>query len=546
MSDHLESFIRSNRDKFDSQVPSNQVWAKIQTGLAQQAATATSSSTAAGNTANGGASTTAAKAGITKIALGWKLTIVALVSAAIGTGIYLAATSGDQPGKNPQPMTSVAPQGAEDKPSTTQVEYLYEESPMVRPPMPGANIPYKSFTVDASQGATWIAPSGSVITVPAGIFVDAQGNPVNGKVDIKYREFHDAADIILSGITMKYNENGAHEDFQTAGMMEILGSQGEAPVYIAKGEEIDVRMASFTKGDDYNLYFLDPQKGWKDIGKAKYEEAPQSKKGAGPNAPSKPQPPVKGIKDLEVDGEVAFDVDYEEFSELRPYKEVRWVAEDKATYAKLENRIMSHVWDDVKIEEVDAQMLRYKMTLSRDGKHKTTVMVNPILEGDDYEKGMEAYRQKMETYNKMVKQREEDRSRLAAQAEVYRTFGISGFGIFNCDRFYNMRNTVVYKTQFVYPEDIYMDVSKSVIFHVTGDTRAVLPLAAQGHKQLRFSTHEENYLVAVLPGNKVAVFDQADFERLQQQPTSVTAKVEFEISETEVHNAADLRVALGI
>ena len=121
MSDHLENFIRSNREKFDTQVPSNQVWAKIQTGLAQQAATA-ASSTAAGNTASSGASTTAAKVGATKLALGWKLTIVTLFTAAIGTGIYFATKDKNQPGKDPQPMTSVMPQGADDKPATTKVK----------------------------------------------------------------------------------------------------------------------------------------------------------------------------------------------------------------------------------------------------------------------------------------------------------------------------------------------------------------------------------------------------------------------------------------
>ncbi|MFN8394264.1 MAG: hypothetical protein U0176_06255 [Bacteroidia bacterium] len=545
MSDHLENFIRSNREKFDTQVPSNQVWAKIQTGLASQAATA-ASSTAAGNTASSGASTTAAKVGATKLALGWKLTIVTLFTAAIGTGIYFATKDKNQPGKDPQPMTSVMPQGADDKPATTKVEYLYEESPVVKPPIAGVNVPYNSFSVNASQGGTWTSPSGSTIKVPAGIFVDAQGNPVKGKVDIRYREFHDAADIILSGITMKYNEKGAKEDFQTAGMMEILGSQGEAPVYIAKGKEISVRMASFAKGDDYNLYFLDPQTGWKDIGKPSYEV---SKDGAGDIGKalglSKPEPPVKGVKDVEVDGEVAFDVNFDEFSELSPYKDVRWVAEDKAAYAKLENRIMSHVWDDVKIEEVDAQKLRYKMTLSRDGKHHTSVMVNPILEGADYEKGMTAYREKLEAYNKMVKERGEDRKRQATQVEVYRTFTINGFGIFNCDRFYGNRNTVVYKTDFVFPKNTYVNSNTSVIFHITGDTRAVLTIPA-GTESIKFSPTEENYLVVMLPHNQVAVFDESDFQRLEQQSTSVTAKIEFEVSEKEVQNASDLRVALGI
>jgi hypothetical protein len=107
MSDKLEGFIRNNRDKFDSQVPSNQVWNNIQTGLTQQAATAASSSAA-------GAST-AAKSGLAKVALGWKIALVTTITAIVGTGIYFVATNGNQDGKDPSKMTVVAPQGADDK-----------------------------------------------------------------------------------------------------------------------------------------------------------------------------------------------------------------------------------------------------------------------------------------------------------------------------------------------------------------------------------------------------------------------------------------------
>ncbi|MBL0017746.1 MAG: hypothetical protein IPP17_15270 [Bacteroidetes bacterium] len=546
MSNNLEGFIKNNRDKFDSQVPSNQVWNNIQTGLAQQAAAAAGSSAA-------GAST-AAKSGIAKIALGWKIALVTTITAIVGTGIYFVATNGNQDGKDPSKMTAVVPQGADDNAAlTSQAEYLYEASPVVTPPMPETNVPYLGFTVSADNGGTWTAPSGTVLTVDPGTFVDAQGKPVTGDVQIKYREFHDAEDIILSGITMKYNENGAQENFQTAGMMEILGKQGESPVYIAQGKEIDVRMASFTPEDDYNLYFLDPKAGWKDIGKPTTEANPAKKaskpgkdlEGSGQMA-SVPRPPVKGEKGVEQDGEVMFNVDYDEFPELRPYKEVRWMAEDKAAYAKLEDKIHSHVWNDATLDELDSEGLRYKITLKRKSKATLSVNVKPILEDEDYEKGMKRFKEKKAAYDKMVMERAQEQDRLGTQADVYRSFSISGFGIYNCDRFYGSKDAVSYNTKFEFPENSYVNASNTVVYHITGNNRAVMTLTPTENVLLKFNPSDDNYLVVVIPGSKVAVFGPAGFKSLLNKSKSMQQKVVFEAKETEVHSAADLRLILGV
>lgn len=537
MSDKLESFIQNHRDQFDTQVPSNQVWANIQTGIAQQAAGA------AGTTAAG----SAAKAGLAKVALGWKIAIVAAVTAAVGTGIFLAINpTHPQDGNGPEKMATT-PNPAPNQTTTTQAEYLYEGSPVVTPPLPGVNIPYAGFTVNADTGGKWMAPSGTVLKVGPGTFVDALGNPVKGDVQIKYREFHDAADILLSGITMEYTEHGAKENFQTAGMMEILGSQGEAPVYIAPGKHIDVRMASFTTGDDYNLYFLDPRKGWKDIGKPKTE----ANKDLGiqrerTGTLSAPRPPIKGESGVEQDGEVMFTVNYEDFPELRPFKEVRWMAEDKGKYAQLEDKILSKVWTKVELHELDDDGLRYQLTLWRKGKAEITVNMRPILEGEDYEMGMERFRKKKAAYDKMIQEKELEEERLATQADVFRSFPIAGFGIYNCDRFYLAPDVVNFRVEFVFPEGIYMDPNKTIAAHITGDNRAVILMETGAEHLLRFSKREKNTLVVILPNHKVAVFGQEGFRKLSTEPRNGVAKLPFETKDIEIHSAADLRLVLGV
>jgi hypothetical protein len=533
MSDKLENFIRNNRDAFDAQVPSDQLWTNIQAGIAQQAATTAASTTAAA----------AGKSGLANIAIGWKIAAVAAFTAIVATGIYYVAQPGDSKadGKTPEAMTAVTPTA----PATQgqQVEYLYEASALVTPPMPDANVPYLVFQVDAAQGGHWTAPSGTELTVPAGIFVDAQGQPITGEVEIRYREFHDAEDIILSGITMEYTENGAKENFQTAGMMEILGYQGDRAVYIAPGKSLAVKMASYTPEDDYNLYYLDRKDGWKDIGKATLSKNKQKEEGLRIVA-AKPRPPVKG-KDAEMEGEVMFNANYDKFPELKPFKGVRWMAEDKAQFKANEDKIITKVWNDVQLAELDNEGLRYRITLTHKSGSSLAIDVKPILEGEDYEKGMARFQEKMDKYQQLLAEKGIEEERLATQADVYRSFTVAGFGIYNCDRFMRGGFLVVQNPEYVYPDDHYMDPTKTILYQVTGQNRSVSLLMPDQRHQLKYFTNDDNYLVAVLPGNRVGVVGPARFKELERNKGKA-AKIEFVASDVEVHSAVDLRKALGI
>ncbi len=534
MSDNLENFIRNNRDKFDSQVPNNQIWNNIQAGIAQQAATTAASTTAA----------TTAKSGLAKIALGWKIAAVAAFTAIVATGIYYVSQPADSKldGKTTEPVATTTPPETNTG-GTSQAEYLYEASAMVAPPIPGANVPYLTFEIDAHKGGSFTAPSGSEIKIPAGLFVDAQGVPVSGDVQIRYREFHDAEDVILSGITMQYGENGAKENFQTAGMMEILGYQGEHAVYIAPGKSLNVKMASFTPEDNYNLYFLDNKDGWKDIGKAKLSKNKEKEEGLLLVA-AKPRPPVKSTS-AEMDGEVMFNANFDKFPELKPFKGVRWMAEDKAAFKAQEDKLISKVWSDVKLEELDDEGLRYRITLSHKSKVTMSIDVKPILEGDDYAKGMERFQEKMNKYNKILKSKNVDADRLVNQADVYRTFTVSGFGIYNCDRFYGGSPVITMRADYNFSNDEYLDPKRTVIFHIAGDNRAVITLMPGDREFLKYISKEDNYLVVVLPGNKIGVFGPDQFAKLNPD-SGQNAQINFKQSEQEVHDAMDLRKVLGV
>ena len=145
-----------------------------------------------------------------------------------------------------------------------------EDAPIINPPIEGVDITFDSYTVDTDKGETIKHFTGSEITIPASAFIDANGNPVKGKVEIRYREFHDVADLIVCGIPMTYNDKGEETTFESAGMIQIFGYQDGEPVYIHPDKEIDVKMASNDPSTKFNLYVLEKgKKDWTYLGKDK-------------------------------------------------------------------------------------------------------------------------------------------------------------------------------------------------------------------------------------------------------------------------------------
>ena len=69
----------------------------------------------------------------------------------------------------------------------------------VAPPIKGVDVPFKDYKVEVAKGAVLETATGSTISIPANAFIDKDGNPIEGEVTIKFREFHDATDIIASG-----------------------------------------------------------------------------------------------------------------------------------------------------------------------------------------------------------------------------------------------------------------------------------------------------------------------------------------------------------
>ena len=151
---------------------------------------------------------------------------------------------------------------------------------VIKPALNNINVAFASYTVDCNSATEIKYKTGSLISIPANAFMDEKGNTISGKVDIRYREFHDPVDFMLSGIPMTYDSAGKQYLFESAGMMQIEGYQNGVPVKIKPDKKISVKMVSGQQGNKYNLYSLDTVKGaWTCLGKDKILEEKNKKTG---------------------------------------------------------------------------------------------------------------------------------------------------------------------------------------------------------------------------------------------------------------------------
>lgn len=105
--------------------------------------------------------------------------------------------------------------------------------------------PFEKSILNATTGGTIITrDSKSSIHFDPNSLVDQDGKIVEGDVEIRYREYRNAAEMAFSGIPMMYEEDGKEYRFNSAGMIEVRAYQNEEELSIKPGADFTI---------DYNV-----------------------------------------------------------------------------------------------------------------------------------------------------------------------------------------------------------------------------------------------------------------------------------------------------
>lgn len=333
--------------------------------------------------------------------------------------------------------------------NTSNTPQTKSNKAFIAPPISKLNVPYTSYKVKAEQGAK-IEHKQSKIYIPKNAFVNKQGQDIIGDVDIQYREFHDQADIIASGIPMAYDSAGIKSTLESAGMFDIKGFQDGEQVYVNPKKAITVELASNNATDKFNQYVLDTiaknwvymkhdvlgTKGIKGIKKTKEKEETnlktqqlQKQIDAIPpkievekvvytkkvNLLPKSVQPTKPIKSTEGRPQFELDVNYKEFPELEAFKNAVFEvgSENKNYNAKLSEI----TWSSAEISEGPQKGKNYLVTLKlRERVEK--LVVYPALTGVNYDKAIASYEKKFGEYKNLVTKREADEKKLKEEFEA--------------------------------------------------------------------------------------------------------------------------------
>ena len=140
----------------------------------------------------------------------------------------------------------------------------------VDPPIKGIDVERENYLINPKIENILTYQSGTKIRIPANAFIDKNGNPLGSSVKISYREFRDPVDFLVSGIPMKYDTAGEVTNFESAGMFELLASNNNEAVSVAKDKSIDMNFVTTSKDSTYNFYsFNDSSGNWEYLNKPK-------------------------------------------------------------------------------------------------------------------------------------------------------------------------------------------------------------------------------------------------------------------------------------
>lgn len=433
-------------------------------------------------------------------------------------------------------------------PSLDSLQNVLMEVQAVQPPIPGIEVPFTLYTVAVDQGITFTTKTGTKVTIPANAFIDPAGRPIKGDVEIKFREFHRAGDLIASGIVMHEAASGRY--METGGMFEIEGNKNGQEIFVESSKEIKVDLASYNAGDDFNFFELDKKKcHWKDQGKAAKEVENKDRKQAFIELKkNRPLRPVKPLSRSKVSKEKYFelDVDYQKFPLLKAFSDVVWKYSGEGVDIEKEAWVFETDWEKVGLE--NSGRGSYELKLSNGDKTVST-FVQPVLAGKDYQKSLDEFNNNiMKNYQTLKNQLEKKRKALNFHSEVRRSFAINGFGIYNCDK-WNRIPSLSFMPEIAFDEQSGLDEDsqKDVLyFMIMKSGKSVIPFLNNGKSRFRMPKYGSKAMVALLPKGRVAVFTANEFDFIQQNKFQIKKTIPMVLHTVEetIYSPDDLSMII--
>jgi hypothetical protein len=438
----------------------------------------------------------------------------------------------------------------------------------IQPPLPEINTTPTTFSVNTAKDTLLVSARGSEIMVPRNAFVFENGKPVNGKVELYYREFHDQIEIMMSGIPMHYDSAGQQWMLESAGMFEITATQNGTPLKLAPDREINVRMISNRPDNNYNIYYLDTVKrSWQYISDNTREsgtcseplyfinEKEEKKYNAFVATPA-PVQPVQPFR--ATPGATTFSIDYvsDEFPELEAYDGLKFepLVGDKNFDEKLAQRI----WENIEVTHSEIPGI-YAIQLS-EGRKSHTFNARVVTDEGNYDKAITEFNRRDKIYREKMQQRNTrldalrdsmynlneklvssvstisynqrfsafitgDYNNLPKTMLVYRFINVRSLGIWNCDRprnffdnlsdaFRSRLSKVIFSAVFV--NTVKKKLNLKTAFLVRNDVNTFYPIQANRFENsFPYLPGEIDMVIGITADDKICYCNSTNLKRAQ-------------------------------
>lgn len=361
------------------------------------------------------------------------------------------------------------------------------------------------FTVSCSKSSVFTTKKGSTLHVPENCFVDADGKPILGDINLHWEEYHTLGDQILSDINMMYDSAGVSAPFISGGMFKIDGSQRGKQVFIAKDKEIKVDLMSEHEFKNFNFYQQD-------------QNSTQWTYKMNANAtPAQPIQVAEVVKENEIKQKRSNQIidakpkNLKDFPELKSLNIMGWETPDKVD-ASMKSKIRS---ENTKCELEENENNQYTLVFKlEDGDFR--IRVTPFT-FEDAENETLLNKREMEKEKKNIAERQQE----AQKVQYIRSASVSSFATYNWD----VRNSMTK------PKEIFANFKSKTGIDQEDDLHCTLVSLSKGY-QVKFSSklsgtfpidaNDKNTILAINLKGEIFFVDPKELEYFSKNGMKIT------------------------
>lgn len=405
----------------------------------------------------------------------------------------------------------------------------------IKPFLKEADIPLDSYFFDDDSLVKIKRPTGTRICIQPGTFIRKDGEPIEGRVELKVREFHTAADLLRAGIPMTVN-SGSDELLQSAGMIEMRAySEGEE-LEIKDGKSAEVALAGYRSSENYDLYYLNNDSEWITLDNFTEKKNPSMDEF---RKNLKPLPPKPMNIDTTEKGDFIFDIagDFTQAGYLKDLSNRRWKLCKEFEHPDIE-RAMRINWDRVDVSLKDKERNIYEMRFSNpesfaepDSNSLYQVVsfrCTPVIDESNARADNSLFESQMQAYRQTVKRMEEERikeeNRIAAEAGMNNYFRANKMGIYNIDCLMKSDELLYTSVNFDFEKSFNPAKEKLELCVVYLSNNSVVKFYPGQWNSVPFTPGKDMMLLALLPNREVAVVDN---EQIQEALKKGKGKMSF-------------------